>query len=303
MVITAVAQAPPTASFDVISVKRNTSGGGMMVRNMPGNVSTFNVPVGQLIQQAYQVQNFQVVGLPDWAGTARYDVEARFDPAAPLAGFATPPQRMSAMMKSLLRDRFGLVVHTETRDMPILVLKLARDDGRLGPQMRQSAVDCAALAAARGGGPGGPGGPEGPLGARPGGPGGPEPGRGAPPPAGTPFSLGERPQCGGRGGPGILMIGGMAVTQFVTQLMQLTSQIVVDRTGLKGGYDIDLKWTPAPEQLPPGPPPPGAVLPTIDPNGPSLFAALQEQLGLKLDRERGPVEVVVIDKISQPTEN
>lgn len=99
------------------------------------------------------------------------------------------------------------------------------------------------------------------------------------------------------------MIGGMPVAQFVTQLMQLTGQIVVDRTGLKGGYDIDLKWTPAPDQLPPGPPPPGAVLPTFDPNGPSLFAALQEQLGLKLDGERGPVEVVVVDKINQPTDN
>ena len=99
------------------------------------------------------------------------------------------------------------------------------------------------------------------------------------------------------------MIGGMPMTQFATQLMQLTGRVVIDRTGLKGGYDIDLKWTPTPEQLLPGPPPPGAQVPAFDPNGPSLFAALQEQLGLKLDGERGPVDVVVIDKISQPTEN
>ena len=309
MVITAGAQAPPAASFDVVSVKRNTNGGGMLMRNQPGVVSTFNVPVSQLIQQAYQVQNFQIVGLPDWAGTNRYDVEGRFDPSAPLVGFTTPPQRMSAMMRSMLRDRFGLVAHTETREMPVLALKLVRDDGRLGPQIKQATVDCAALAAARGGGPGGP------LGGRPGGPidgrggppegrfAGPDPGRGAPPPPGTPFTLGERPQCGGRGGPGMLMIGGMPMAQFITQLMQLTGRVVIDRTGLKGGYDIDLKWTPAPDQLPPGPPPPGAQLPVIDPNGPSLFAALQEQLGLTLDGERGPVEVVVIDKINQPTEN
>ena len=290
IVVTATAQAPPTASFDVVSVKRNTGGGGMMMRNMPGNVSTFNVPVVQLIQTAYQVQNVQIVGGPDWVRTDRFDLEARFDPSAPLGGFSTPAQRMSAMMKSMLRDRFGLVAHTETREMPILALKLARDDGRLGPQMKQAAVDCAALATARGGGPGGPGGP---VGGRPGGP----------PPPGTPFTLGERPQCGGRGGPGILMIGGMPMSQFVPQLMQLTGSVVIDRTGLKGGYDIDLKWTPTPDQLPPGPPPPGAVLPVVDPNGPSLFAALQEQLGLKLDGERGPVDVIVIDKIAPPTDN
>src|ERR1044072_798590 len=124
MLITAVAQAPPTASFDVVSVKRNTSGGGMMIRNTPGNVSMFNVPVVQLIQMAYQVQNFHIVGGPAWARADRFDLEARFDAAAPLAGFATPAQRMFAMMKSMLRDRFAMVAHTETRAMPVLELQL-----------------------------------------------------------------------------------------------------------------------------------------------------------------------------------
>jgi uncharacterized protein (TIGR03435 family) len=303
MTIPAVAQAPPTASFDVVSVKRNTSGGGMMIRNAPGNVSMFNVPVIQLVQMAYQVQNFQIVGGPDWARADRFDLEARFDAAAPMAGFATPAQRMFAMMKSMLRDRFGMVAHTETREMPVLALTLAREDGRLGPQLKKAAVDCAALG--RAGSPGG-------LGGRPGGPpdgrvGGPEPGRGLPPlpPPGAPFSLGERPPCGSRGGPGILMAGGMPMSQFAIQLMQLTGRVVVDRTGLQGGYDLDLKFTPTPDQiqLAPGPPPPGVELPQIDPNGPSLFAALQEQLGLKLDGERGPVEVVVIDMLTPPKEN
>jgi uncharacterized protein (TIGR03435 family) len=79
--------------------------------------------------------------------------------------------------------------------------------------------------------------------------------------------------------------------------------VVVDKTGLTGAYDIDLKWTPTPDQLPQGPPPPGFELPAIDPNGPSLFTALQEQLGLKLQDQRGPVEVVVIDAIDARTEN
>ena len=307
--ITVTAQAPPTASFDVVSVKRNTSGGGMLLRNMPGNLSLFNNPVRQLIRMAYQLQDFQIVGAPDWANTERFDIEARFDPTTSLVGFAAPQQRMLAMMKSLLRDRFGMVAHTETRELPIFILRLGRADGRLGPQMKPAAADCSALAGPRGGGPpDGRGGP--PPGGRIGGPvpdgragGPPLDGRGAPPP-GVPFSLGERPLCGDRMGFGQLLSGGMPMSRFATQLLaQLTGRVVLDRTGLTGSYDIDLKWTPTPNQLPPGPPPPGGEPPPIDPNGPSLETALQEQLGLKLDTERGPVEVLVIEKLVPPAEN
>jgi uncharacterized protein (TIGR03435 family) len=295
--IVVTAQSPPEQSFDVVSVKRNNSGGGRMMRNTPGNLSAFNVPVTELVKMAFQVQDFQIVGAPDWASTEGYDVEGRFDPAS-LQTNATPGQPpMLGMIRTLLRQRFGMVARSETREMPVLALRVARSDGRLGPQLKQSAVDCAAMAAARGRGPiDGRGGP-------PDGRGGPLDGRGAPPPPGTPFTLGERPQCGGRGGFGQLVIGGMPVAQFARQLSQLTSRVVVDRTGLTGGYDIDLKYTPAPGQLPAGPPPPGVELPVIDPNGPSLFTALEEQLGLKLESERGPVEVVVIDRMERPKEN
>jgi uncharacterized protein (TIGR03435 family) len=305
--ITATAQAP-APSFDVTSVKRNTSGGGgMQMRNMPGNVSAFNVPVRQLIRMAYQVQDFQIVGAPAWETTDRFDVEGRFDPAAPLVGFDTQPQRMFAMMKTLLRDRFGMVAHTETREMPILALTVARSDGRLGPQLKPAAVDCAAIGRGRGpiDGRGGPP-PDGRFGGPPpdGRSGGPPPdGRGAPPP-GAPFSLGDRPACGDRMGFGQLLAGGIPMARLATQVLsQLTGRIVIDRTGLTGIYDVDLKWSPTPDQLPPGPPPPGFVPPPIDPNGPSLFAALQEQLGLKLEAERGPVQVLVIDRLQPPTEN
>jgi uncharacterized protein (TIGR03435 family) len=103
---------------------------------------------------------------------------------------------------------------------------------------------------------------------------------------------------------GQLLGGGVPMSRLASQILsQLTGRVVVDRTGLTGGYDIDLKWTPTPDQLPPGPPPPGVEPPSIDLNGPSLFTALQEQLGLKLDSERGPVEVLVIERIQQPAEN
>jgi uncharacterized protein (TIGR03435 family) len=295
--LTATAQAPPSPdlAFDVVSVKRNTSDGPMLQRNMPGNIAMFNVPVRQLIRMAYQVQDFQIVGTPDWASTERFDIEGRFEPPPP----GPPPQtpRMLLMLRTLLRDRFGMVAKMETREMPILVLQLVRADGRLGPQITPAAVDCAALAAARGRGPGSP-----PPGGRAGGP--PIDGRGAAPPPATPFTLGERPACGDRMAFGQLLAGGMPMSRLATQILsQLTSRVVVDRTGLSGGYDIDLKWTPTPDQLPPGPPPPGFEPPSIDPTGPSLFTALQEQLGLKLENERGPVDVLVVERLQQPSEN
>jgi uncharacterized protein (TIGR03435 family) len=93
--------------------------------------------------------------------------------------------------------------------------------------------------------------------------------------------------------------------QFAALLSGRVGRVVVDRTGITGSFDLDLTWTPDQiPQGPPGPPPPGAPpLPPIDPNGPSIFTALQEQLGLKLESTKGPVDVVVIDSVEHPTED
>jgi uncharacterized protein (TIGR03435 family) len=301
--LTITAQSPPAPAFDVTSVKRNTSTGPMTIRNAPGNFSAVNMPLRQLIRIAYQMQEFQLTDVPDWANTDRFDVEGRFDPAAiPPPGPTPQAPPMMLMLRGLLRDRFGLVARVETRELPILALKVARTDGRLGPQLKPSAVDCAALG--RGGPPPGGRGGGSIADGRPGGP--PPEGRGLPPlpPPGTPFSLGERPVCGDRTGFGQMLTGGTPMSRLATQILtQLTGRLVVDKTGLTGAYDIDLKWTPTPDQLPQGPPPPGFELPPIDPNGPSLFTALQEQLGLRLDAERGPVQVLVVEKLIPPTEN
>ena len=82
--LTAKAQSPTAdPAFDVVSVKRNTSGGPMLQRNTPGNIAMFNMPVRQLIRLAYQLQDFQIVGAPDWANTERFDIEGRFEPPSP----------------------------------------------------------------------------------------------------------------------------------------------------------------------------------------------------------------------------
>ena len=93
------------------------------------------------------------------------------------------------------------------------------------------------------------------------------------------------------------------MAEFANQLGQSAQRVVIDKTGLTGHYDIQLTYTPTADQLPLVPPPPGVELPPIDPDGPSLFTALQEQLGLKLESSRAPVDVVVIDSIERPTEN
>ena len=112
----------------------------------------------------------------------------------------------------------------------------------------------------------------------------------------------ENPPCGSmRMGPGISGGGGQQIAQIVQILSQLTGRPVVDRTGLTGIYDFSLKYQADPSVNSPfGPAPPGAA-PPIDPDAANLYTAIQEQLGLKLDNQRGPVDVVVIDRIEKPT--
>ena len=236
-------------SFDVASVKPNKSGDNrMMISNQPGGGMTItNLPLRALINWAYELQDFQLVDAPDWIANERFDVVAKAanDPAAAPSGPQDPRTRL--MIQSLLEDRFKLAAHRDKRPLPIYTLVLARADGKPGPQLRPSTVDCAAD---RSGGRGG--------------------GRGGPPPG--PPAPGERPTCGMFMGPGRIMAGGTSLSQLIGPLSVFSRRIVVDRTDLKGNFDIDLAWTP--DQMPSGPPPPGVTMPAIDPNGPSIFTAL-----------------------------
>jgi len=276
-------QSAPTPAFEVASIKPNNSGDGrVMMQNQPGRYIATNVTLRLLIRNAYQLQDFQITGGPSWLASDHFDINAKVPdeframaPPAPGSG----PGPLQLMIRSLLAERFKLVVHNETKESPIYALIRARSDGKLGPGLKKSNVDCAALFAAgraRGG---------------------------AMPPPPQP---GERMQCGMRIGPGNLMGGGALMPQFANTLGMFAGRIVVDRTGLEGAYDVDLTWTP--DQMPQRPPGAGDGPPQIngvavDPNGPSLFTAVQEQLGLKLDSQRGPVEMLVIDRAEKPVEN
>lgn len=251
------------ATFDVVSIKRNNGTGGMGARTVPGSFSVYGVPVRFVVRQAYAAQDFQITGGPDWMDTDLFDIEARFDPGTSPTG----PRAMAARLRNMLRDRFDFLARTEVREMPIYALVRARQD-RLGPRIKPSAVDCTGM---------------------------PAPGRQAGPgPDG-------RPVCGGRGRIGEISAGGLTMAQLAAQLSQYTGRLIVDKTGLAGSYTFDLSWNPMLGQAPPTLPP-GVAFP-FNADAPSLIAALEEQLGLTLDSQRGPVEMVVVERLEAPTGN
>ena len=101
------------------------------------------------------------------------------------------------------------------------------------------------------------------------------------------------------GGPARTIAGGATMQQLAANLTVRQERLVIEKTGLTGRFAFNLAWTP--DRIPTEAPPPG--IPPIDPNGPSLFTALQEQLGLKLEPAKGPVDVLVIDSVEHPTED
>jgi uncharacterized protein (TIGR03435 family) len=273
------------ARFETVSVKRNTSGAqGGTNQNQPGRYVATNISLRMLIRNAYGVLDSQIVSGPQVA-TADYMAAEKFDVVATIAGDATREQR-GEMMRNMLADRFKLVVHTEMREMPVYALVRVRGDA-LGPNLRpaedpqcSSPTAQAEREAARAGGPG------------------------VSPPQG---GRGRGPNCGAlQFGPGQYLARSAPIGQLVSSLSNQTpltgiDRIVLDRTGLADRYDFELRWRAA--APPAGALPPGVTPPPVDPDRPDLFTALQEQLGLKLEAQRAPIEVVVIDGAQMPTDN
>lgn len=260
------AQAPGDArpAFEVASVKPTKIAGISLILLYPGGrFSATNVTLGGLIARAWGLQRDQVDGGPAWLQSDGFDIEAQ-------AEGNPPADQVWLMLRTLLAERFTLVVGTETRELPVYELVLARTEGTLGPSLRPSlGTNCTKSALAAG--------PLAPV----------DPNH---PPCGVLYS--PTGHWTGRAVP---------IRTVANALVRMVGRVVIDRTGLAGTFDLDLQWTDLAALLAPVGPVPDVQPPRAD--GPSLFAALQEQLGLKLHPTRGAVDVLVIQNAERPTAN
>jgi uncharacterized protein (TIGR03435 family) len=269
------------ASFDAASIKVNKSGPAPMYETLGrqgGYVTFTNFTLQGLIEKAYFKYNtglspgvkFLMTGdLPHWAESEHFDIEARANGNPNIA-------QKQLMLQSLLEDRFKLAIHYETRRLPVYALVVA-NSGKTGSQLLPHAdntcVDRFAQTQASAAG------------------------------------AAQLPDCGlffinnERQHPNTFFPAsdGTTMSWFAQNLTGLVDHLVVDHTGLNGKFDFKFGYTPEPGQ-------PGsrgladAGIPNSD-AGPSIFTALQQQLGLKLQSETDPVEVLVIDHMEQPTAN
>jgi len=275
------AQVPPNPEFEVASIKPNNSGGrGSTMGVQPGRYTATNVTLRALILNAYHLESVQLSGGPAWIGADHFDIVAKI-PAD------VPPSSLPEMLRALLADRFKLVTHTQSRQLPIYALVPARSDKKLGPQLHPSTSECEAAAG------------ESTLKAKEGKEKSKE-ARGSAPAA--PRSSGQRPPCTTRMAPGRLSGSAMTMPALAGSLSGAVERTVLDRTGIMGAFDVELTWTP--DQMPQrsaGADPSKAKPVKVDPNGPSIFTALREQLGLKLGSSKGAVDVLVVDRVERPT--
>ena len=281
------AQSSPTAgaplpSFEVASIRPgdphgewNLNGGGL-----GSMLVATNITVKRLILIAYDIDETRLGKMPSWAESQKYTIRATYPPNMPI-----PPQMqqrhelIDQMLQSLLGDRFALRVHRATKKLPVYELVVAKGGSKLTPMNK---ADFAA--------------------------------------AGRPYDpetsmLHWRPSM-----PEEHMTAlGAAISQLTSVLTRNLGRPVVDKTGLTGRYDFKLTWMSSPGEMGPmpgvpafpggagasgnGQPAQGVSTPAADSSGPSLFTAIQEQLGLKLKSAKSPAEILVIDHVEEPSEN
>src|SRR5262245_53770552 len=253
-------------AFETASIKESAGPGPPNFA--PDRFSRTYFTLAQLLIYTYQMSDFQIVGGPDWVRERHYDVQAKAE-GRPTA------DKMRVMVRRLLAERFSLKTHIETRDLPRYGLVMARTDRRLGPKLQPSKYDCPAIVAARGPDYKPPNFP-------------PQPGD--PPTCALMAAIG--------GGSQTTIMEGQPLAAIAKMLQPRAGRVVIDRTGLTGTYDVQLE-TEVTINVPGIP----ANTFGVPREGLSLFTALPEQLGLKLESERGPVEVLVIDSVELPTPN
>lgn len=250
-------------AFEVASLRRNVSGDPARGRREPGG--RFTATGTPVI--TYIRMAFG--GLPDdrILRVPDWVRSERYDLVAKVPDGSE--LAMGQLLRSLLRDRFGFAAHVETRDLPTYELVVARRDGGLGPALQPASCDCT--------------GDQAEAGCR----------QGPPLPSFPEFN---GPSCALLGQPGRRVVRGYPMSTVAQSLGGLVERVVIDKTGLAGVWNLEVTFT---DPLA-NPDAAGGLQPSDEP---SLFTALQEQLGLRLEPSRGPVDVLVIDRIERPTEN
>jgi len=248
----------------------------MGIQTQPGGRFLAGASLKQLIAYAYGMHDYQIEGGPTWLASDYFEVIAN-------AGADATPADVRSMVRSLLAERFALRVHTDTRDAQMQVLTLARPDGRLGPRLTRTTPKCLKEIADR-------------------------TISGAPPPPmpGVRGGFPTTPTCGqtmtmGRGtGATARLLSNVELSSLASELSSELAAPVLDKTGLSGPFDIALEYLS--ERLVAGRAP-GLDANSTDTLPPTLVPALQQQLGLKLEKQVAPMPVVVVDAADHPTPN
>ena len=232
-----------TPKYEVASIKpssTNRENGGPMRWSPGGRFTASGAKLKELIQLAYEAQDFQISGGPDWIESERYDIVAVPDREVPFS--PANAGTMYTMLQMLLADRFQLKLHREMREMQVYTLVV----GKSGPKLQQAqAAD------------------------------------------------GSNWEIKYQRNPREFTAINTPLDIFAKALLQELNRTVIDKTALKGYFDFTLKWSP---EVP-------ANAPPAADRAPSIFTAIQEQLGLKLESARGAVEVLIIDHVERPTAN
>ncbi len=231
-----IAQAP-LKQFEVVSVKpqdpaTSQNGGMRMAGGGKGEWKAINLPLTQLVMNAFHVNSNQIIANDAWMNNVGWDVIGKYP-----SGSA--PQDVPEMLQAMLADRFRLKAHRETRTLPIYTLSVAKNGLRLKAPADPSAAG------------------------------------------------------GMSAGPRRIKYSSGSMAELSGQLGSYLGKQVIDQTGLTGPYEIDLHFAPVEQD----------VNPNSNETAPSIFTALQEQAGLRLEATKGPVEVLVIDHADKPSAN
>jgi uncharacterized protein (TIGR03435 family) len=250
----------PQPAFEVASIKSNKTGVRDRLTKLGGATVTFrNQTLKNIVLNAYEIREFQLLKGPNWIDSDRFDIDAK------VAGDPSIDKRR-LMLQTLLRDRFKLALHREVKDLPIFQMTVAKGGLKLQPLKEGS---CLAF----------------------------DPNNPTPAPGKTRMDY-----CDYGGiGRGMFEASNTTMPGLATFLSMLLDRTVVDKTAITGTFRVHLTFVPdqdTPSQFPGPPSAPGNVA-----DGPNIFNAIQEQLGLTLVPAKGPVEVLVIDHVEKPSEN